>query len=476
MAERSKEEREDLVRRADAGYRGFPDFAAWVPTPVDDEAWSSALASFDQEKRKASRDALQHALDYALRAAAVDTGAIEGLYQVDRGFTYSVAAQAATWESDIAEKGPLVRRLFEAQLAGLELVVDAVTRKTEISEAWLRTLHQELCREQATYRVWTSHGYREQALPKGVYKKHPNHVRLTDGEIHSYSPVDLTPAEMHRLFNESRSAAFAKAHPVVQAAFAHYALVAVHPFADGNGRVARALASVFTYRATSIPLVVYADQKSRYLEALSHADSGRLESFIRFVLHAAVDTLNELSLRLKAARANSVRESVGRIEQLYARSGTLTAQEIDAAASRVAIVLRDEIDRQLADARKSGHVACTVKLEKSLVRASGDEFRPVKDGGASVTVTLGSAPPAQAGFATRFHVVVARRVGAPFDLQVERVGGGNADPLPLRLDQVFPAQSTSFRSLLDAWVRIHLSELLSELERRAVAALPVARS
>lgn len=30
---------------------------------------------------------------------------------------------------------------------------------------------------------------------------------------------------------------FVKAHPVLQAAWAHFAFVAVHPFADGNGRV-----------------------------------------------------------------------------------------------------------------------------------------------------------------------------------------------------------------------------------------------
>src|SRR5439155_9702338 len=37
-------------------------------------------------------------------------------------------------------------------------------------------------------------------------------------------------------------------HPAIQAAWAHVALAAIHPFADGNGRAARVLASLAMYR------------------------------------------------------------------------------------------------------------------------------------------------------------------------------------------------------------------------------------
>ena len=43
-------------------------------------------------------------------------------------------------------------------------------------------------------------------------------------------------------------------HPAVQAAYAHYALTAIHPFADGNGRLARTVASVFLMRSAGVPL------------------------------------------------------------------------------------------------------------------------------------------------------------------------------------------------------------------------------
>ena len=79
---------------------------------------------------------------------------------------------------------------------------------------------------------------------------------------------------MQRLIAELRTPDFEQAHPILQAAYAHYALVVVHPFADLNGRAARALASTFLLQTQHIPLVVFANQRNEYLDALSAADRG----------------------------------------------------------------------------------------------------------------------------------------------------------------------------------------------------------
>jgi Fic family protein len=146
--------------------------------------------------------------------------------------------------------------------------VDLATKAEPFTEAAIRTLHAQVVAGQKTYRVVTAVGFQEQPLPKGVYKILPNHVRRGDGKPHAYAPVDVTAVEMHRLVEEMRSEHFLTAHPVLQASYAHYALVAIHPFSDGNGRVARALASVFVYRARSIPFLVLADQLPPYFAAL----------------------------------------------------------------------------------------------------------------------------------------------------------------------------------------------------------------
>lgn len=227
-----------------------------------------------RDRSDASPDLLRRAQDVVSRAAAVDTGALEGLYETDRGFTFTVATQAAVWETLVDKKGQRVRTLIEAQLDAYDSVLDLATKRRPVTEAWIRGLHAEICRGQKTYMVQTERGPQEQQLPLGEYKNLPNHVRGRDGEMHSYAPADSTPDEMHRLCEELRSEAFVNAHPVLQASYAHYAFVVVHPFADGNGRVARALASVYTYRSHSIPLLVLVDNRNEYISALEAADRG----------------------------------------------------------------------------------------------------------------------------------------------------------------------------------------------------------
>ncbi len=89
----------------------------------------------------------------ALRSAALETGAIEGLYSTNRGITRTVALQGAMWEAELDKLGPDVRGHFEAQLAALDLVLDVATKRLDISEAWIRSLHAQACARQATYRA-----------------------------------------------------------------------------------------------------------------------------------------------------------------------------------------------------------------------------------------------------------------------------------------------------------------------------------
>ena len=267
------------------------------------DLWNRFAASLEERRKAATPEALKASIDVAIRAAALDTGAIEGLYTVDRGFTMTVAVQGLAWEQMIEERGADVRQLFEAQLAAYELVLDAATHKLPITEAWIRALHETLCAPQKTYRVLTSGGWQEHELPKGRYKSQPNHVRLKDGTFHAYAPVAQVSTEMHRLVEQLRSPEFEAAHPVLQASWVHYAFVAIHPFADGNGRVARALASVYFYRTPSIPFLVFANQKPAYLDALHEADLGHLRPLLVFFRDRGIDTIQLVSENLRTGEA-----------------------------------------------------------------------------------------------------------------------------------------------------------------------------
>ena len=262
------------IRELDAQYRPFPDFEAFLAaSKVDIAPWERVAAGLRQKQADSAPADFDRAVEVALRTAAVDTGAIEGLYKVDHGFTVTVAEEQPGWEAEADKKGAAFRQLFASQLRGYELARKLAVGDMPINEAWIRELHSEITAGQPTYRVWipSLKKYQQQALPRGQYKTQSNHVQQADGDRHAYAPVDDVPAEMRRLLEQTRTPEFDAAHPSLQAAYAHYALVVIHPFADGNGRVARAIASAFLIKSCGVPLVIWSDQ-DWYLDALGAAD------------------------------------------------------------------------------------------------------------------------------------------------------------------------------------------------------------
>lgn len=278
------------TQNIDSLYKPFPPFSEWANLEVDGTGWNKLQKQLARAKASVSEEVFSRAVDFTLRTAAIDTGALEGLYKTDRGFTFSVATQTIVWEAENQEQQD-IRRFFEAQFKTYELVLDAITGSTPISQAWIRELHRQICEAQDTYQVLTPSGLQNQPLPKGEYKKHPNHVALTNGTYFAYAPVKETPHEMQRLLEEIKTKAFQNAHPALQSAYVHYAFILIHPFADGNGRVARAFASLYLYRATSIPLIIYFDQRDDYLSALRKADKGESQAFLDFIYHRGTETM-----------------------------------------------------------------------------------------------------------------------------------------------------------------------------------------
>jgi Fic family protein len=457
----------DDERRIDALYQGLPPFAAWAGASIPTDLWQQAGAILAERKASVPPDILAELVEQAMRTAAIDTGAIEGLYEVDRGFTFSVAAMASAWQAEITEeKGPDVAALVLAQRRAYDLALDAATAETPLSEAWIRRLHEVVCAAQHAYPVRTSQGPQFHELPKSTYKRYPNHIRKADGREHAFSPVTDTPAEMHRFVEVLRSKEFQDAHPVIQAAYAHYALATIHPFADGNGRVARVLASVYLLRATSLPLVIWADQKADYLDALAAADEGRSQRFVDFVLSQAVDLQREIADRLSTAGVPPVDVSLERIRPSMLAQGPLTVAEIELIAARLLQELRDVVQSQLHE------VPWPPGVKQQVIRGSsaGDQvvgFRPTQD--QTITgVRLFSAAPAKVEVKAHLQVLIATRSDAPFAFRMRRIGA--ADGLELRLSDVHPILSGAARRRISMWVERQVRSALADFAAQAEAA------
>lgn len=82
-----------------------------------------------------------------------------------------------------------------------------------------------------------------------------------------------------------------KISPEVGAAFLHHRFTQIHPFQDGNGRVARALASLIFIKAEDFPIVVLDSERGTYIDSLEAADQGQLQPLIDFMAEKQKDLL-----------------------------------------------------------------------------------------------------------------------------------------------------------------------------------------
>ena len=71
-------------------------------------------------------------------------------------------------------KGEKTATAIADAIRGYDVVLDAATTRSPLSEMWIRQLHEVLCESQETYTVLTDVGPQDQALPKGEYKKYAN--------------------------------------------------------------------------------------------------------------------------------------------------------------------------------------------------------------------------------------------------------------------------------------------------------------
>lgn len=123
----------------------------------------------------------------------------------------------------------------------------------------------------------------------GKYKVLPNHVLKTDGTIHFYvDPVHVSD-EMEilcRWINEN----IEKKHPLVVSSTAHYNMVRIHPFDDGNGRGARILMNLILLKRGYPIAIIKNENRRKYLAALNHADKGDMAPFLKLVADSLIDT------------------------------------------------------------------------------------------------------------------------------------------------------------------------------------------
>lgn len=176
----------------------------------------------------------------------------------------------------VSGEGPLedFNNMKASEVAVRMMTEEAKSKGKPLTQHFIRTLHHTLLRED--YTVWRN-------LPGGVqtsfvvhagqYKTRPNSVITRYGDRFEYASPEETPALMGDLVEwyneEERNGALT---PVELAALFHYRYIRIHPFEDGNGRMARLMSNYILLRHGWTMIVVRSRKKEEYLDALRQSD------------------------------------------------------------------------------------------------------------------------------------------------------------------------------------------------------------
>lgn len=164
---------------------------------------------------------------------------------------------------------------MKASQAGLQMMVEEVVENRQpLTQNFIRLLHKTLLREDyIVYRQLPDGEQTSYTIHAGQYKTRPNSVITRYGDRFEYASPEETPALMTDLvdwYNKAeQSGAFS---PVELAALFHYRYIRIHPFEDGNGRIARLMVNYILARHHWPMIVIRSRMKNEYLEALHRSD------------------------------------------------------------------------------------------------------------------------------------------------------------------------------------------------------------
>ena len=215
--------------------------------------------------------------DRLRREWAIETGIIEGLYSLDRGITQLLIEKGiedslipfGTTDKPVSEIIPILKD----QESTLEGLFDFVSSKRKLTTSYVKELHQNLTRNQNTTNAINSLGESVKVpLLRGAWKTQSNNPLRKDGMIHEYCPPEHVASEMDALIEKYDVLDQLGVSPEIAAAWLHHRFTQIHPFQDGNGRVARALASLVFIKAGWFPLVISRDLREEYIKSLEVAD------------------------------------------------------------------------------------------------------------------------------------------------------------------------------------------------------------
>ncbi len=147
-----------------------------------------------------------------------------------------------------------------------DLMIELVNSKKKISQEIIQQIHE--------------------FVMKGILKNpgqyRRENIRITGAKIRPPSYLKIVKLMDEYIKNIEKL----KLQTIKKTSFIHHEFVRIHPFIDGNGRVARLITNFYLMKNGYPPIVIQKDDRKKYYKALNKADQGDLSEFATFIARA----------------------------------------------------------------------------------------------------------------------------------------------------------------------------------------------
>ena len=310
----------------------------WSPIEFNDK-WKEANTSlFDDlapswyKKRKEfeeGQDSYDEFLVKLKRQHAIETGVVEKLYDLNEGITQTLIkngfVESYIGHNDTNIHPKQLMLYLNDHFEAMDFIFDLVKSQRQFSKSFIRELHQLITQHQDYTDAIDQFGNKIQIpLLKGEFKKHENNPIREDGSKFLYCPPIQVEAEIDNMIEIYNHLSTTNISPIILATWVHHSFTKIHPFQDGNGRIARLLASLILIKNGLLPFTVKRNDKVKYINSLELADKNKPQELVSFFALEQKKSI-ELALNFKSdKKVNSFTELANifntKVEQSVSRS------------------------------------------------------------------------------------------------------------------------------------------------------------
>lgn len=287
----------------------------WKRISINDKWLNADTSIFDDlapswyKKRREfeSRDkSYEEFLTKLKRQHAIETGIVERLYDLNEGITQTLIkdgfVESYIGHNDTNIPPKKLMQYLHDQYEAIDFIFDFVKSERNLSIGFIKELHQLVTQHQEHTEAVDTLGKRVQVqLLKGEFKQHENNPKREDGRIFMYCPPIHVESEMDTLLNIYDVLIKKGTNPIIISAWVHHSFTQIHPFQDGNGRIARLLASLILIKNGLLPFTVKRNDKAKYINALEDADNDNPQKLVSFFAQEQKKSI-ELALNFKSEK------------------------------------------------------------------------------------------------------------------------------------------------------------------------------